>query len=59
LGGHLKVGLQNVGRGDWQKEGGRKKGEMGTTNFTKDTDGEGGDGIWDLRFFWGDDRLKP
>jgi hypothetical protein len=48
--GHLKVGLQDVGRGDGNHgwHGGHGWGR-----------GEGGFEIWDLRFFGGDDRLKP
>jgi hypothetical protein len=44
-------GRRGVGRGDWQKKGGaERRGEMGTTNFTEDTNGgrgAGGRGISD------------
>ena len=42
------------GRGDWQKDGGQKKG-LGTTNFTKGTNGgEEGEGIfWVWVRVWG------
>jgi hypothetical protein len=48
----LRSAVFGIQIGEWtgRKKGGRKKGEMGTTDGTEDTDGEGGDGIWDLRF---------